>query len=84
MFPTENSVFKILYLASLSITKKWTMPIKDWGEAISHSKGGALRAQLEDANGVIIEWELGTEITLPNFSFPAAAAIGGNDFLLLW
>ena len=54
------------------------------GEAISHSKGGALRAQLEDANGVIIEWELGTEITLPNFSFPAAAAIGGNDFLLLW
>ena len=55
-----------------------------WGEAISHSKGGALRAQLEDANGVIIEWELGTEITLPNFSFPAAAAIGGNDFLLLW
>ena len=55
-----------------------------WGEAISHSKGGALRAQLEDANGIIIEWELGTEITLPNFSFPAAAAIGGNDFLLLW
>ncbi|MFT4694424.1 MAG: putative transposase, partial [Francisella sp.] len=36
MFPTENSVFKILYLASLSITKKWTIPIKDWGEAISH------------------------------------------------
>tara|TARA_B110000503_G_scaffold72604_1_gene112344 strand:- start:57685 stop:58872 length:1188 start_codon:yes stop_codon:yes gene_type:complete len=55
-----------------------------WGEAISHSKGGALRAQLEDANGVIIEWELGAEITLPNFSFPAAAAIGDNDFLLLW
>ena len=55
-----------------------------WGEAISHSKGGALRAQLEDANGVIIEWELGTEITLPNFSFPAAAAIGRNDFLLVW
>ena len=55
-----------------------------WGEAISHSKGGALRAQLEDANGAIIEWELDAEITLPNFSFPAAAAIGGNDFLLLW
>jgi hypothetical protein len=55
-----------------------------WGEAISHSKGGALRAQLEDANGAIIEWELDTEITLPNFSFPAAAAIGDNDFLLLW
>ena len=55
-----------------------------WGEAISHSKGGALRAQLEDANGAIIEWELDAEITLPNFSFPAAAAIGGNNFLLLW
>ena len=55
-----------------------------WGEAISHSKGGALRAQLEDANGAVIEWELDAEITLPNFSFPAAAAIGGNDFLLLW
>ena len=55
-----------------------------WGEAISHSKGGALRAQLEDANGAMIEWELDAEITLPNFSFPAAAAIGGNNFLLLW
>jgi hypothetical protein len=31
-----------------------------------------------------MDWTLDAQITIPNFSFPAAAAIGDDDFLLLW
>lgn len=30
VFPTENSVHKIMYLASKDIMKKWTQPIPNW------------------------------------------------------
>ncbi|MFM2428490.1 MAG: hypothetical protein RL012_374 [Bacteroidota bacterium] len=30
VFPNDESVFKILYLAIDSISKKWSMPIRDW------------------------------------------------------
>jgi len=29
-FPTEQSVRKLLYLATMDITKKWTMPLQNW------------------------------------------------------
>jgi putative transposase len=29
-FPTEQSVRKLLYLATMNITKKWTAPIQNW------------------------------------------------------
>lgn len=29
-FPTDQSVRKLLYLATMDITKKWTMPIPNW------------------------------------------------------
>jgi transposase-like protein len=29
-FPNDNAVFKILYLRTMDIVKKWTMPIRDW------------------------------------------------------
>ena len=29
-FPTEQSVRKLLYLATMNITKKWTAPIRNW------------------------------------------------------
>jgi len=29
-FPTEQSVRKLLYLATMNITRKWTMPIQNW------------------------------------------------------
>lgn len=29
-FPTEQAVRKLLYLATMNITKKWTAPIRDW------------------------------------------------------
>jgi putative transposase len=27
---------KILYLATMSITEKWTMPIRNWGTILDH------------------------------------------------
>ncbi len=36
VFPDEDSVFKLLYLAMRNITKKWQRPIRDWRAAASH------------------------------------------------
>jgi len=30
-FPTDDSLFKILYLIVMDATEKWTMPIQNWG-----------------------------------------------------
>ena len=35
VFPTDDSVFKILYLAIQNISKKWTMPIRNWKTAMN-------------------------------------------------
>jgi putative transposase len=35
MFPSDEAVFKILYLALKNISKKWTMPIRDWSSAMN-------------------------------------------------
>jgi len=34
-FPHDEAVFKILWLALCSISKKWTMPIRDWKNALN-------------------------------------------------
>lgn len=34
-FPTDESVMKVLYLALHQISRKWTMPIRDWKQAMS-------------------------------------------------
>lgn len=31
VFPSSQSLMKALYLATFEVTKKWTMPIKNWG-----------------------------------------------------
>lgn len=36
VFPSDESVFKTLYLTINYITAKWTMPIKNWNEAMAH------------------------------------------------
>ena len=36
VFPSDDSVFKILFLTIDYITRKWTMPIQNWGEAMAH------------------------------------------------
>ncbi|MGI8494703.1 MAG: IS256 family transposase [Pyrinomonadaceae bacterium] len=35
MFPSDEAVFKILYLALRNISKRWTMPIADWSGAMN-------------------------------------------------
>jgi putative transposase len=35
LFPNDEAVFKILYLALKNIAKKWTMPIKNWAAAMN-------------------------------------------------
>jgi len=34
LFPNDEALFKLLYLALRNISKRWTMPIKDWGLAM--------------------------------------------------
>ena len=34
LFPNDEAVFKILYLAIRNVSKKWTLPIRDWRLAI--------------------------------------------------
>ena len=31
-FPSDTALFKMLYLATMDITRKWTGKRKDWGE----------------------------------------------------
>ena len=35
VFPTEDSIRKVIYMSVVEISKKWTMPIRDWGLAYS-------------------------------------------------
>jgi len=34
-FPNDEAMFKLLYLALTNISKKWTMPVKDWKSALN-------------------------------------------------
>ncbi len=55
-----------------------------WGEAISHARGGRLNMRLFDAAGNETNYQFNEEITIPNYSFPAAASLPNNDFLVLY
>lgn len=35
IFPTDDSIRKVIFLSVTEITKKWTMPVRDWGLAYS-------------------------------------------------
>ena len=34
IFPSDEAVYKVVYLAMRTIAKKWTMPIHDWKPAL--------------------------------------------------
>ena len=34
-FPTDESLIKLFYLVLMNISKKWTMPVKDWKAALN-------------------------------------------------
>jgi putative transposase len=36
VFPDEESVFKLMYLAMNNIAKRWSRPIKNWKAALSY------------------------------------------------
>jgi len=55
-----------------------------WGEAISHTRGGRLNLKIFDAQGNDTAYELGEEITIDDYSFPAAAGLPNGDFLVLY
>ncbi len=33
IFPTDDAIRKVIYLSLKEISKKWTMPVRDWGLA---------------------------------------------------
>lgn len=33
VFPCDTALLKALYLATFEVTKKWTMPLRNWGKA---------------------------------------------------
>ena len=35
VFPSDDAALKVIYLATQSASKKWTMPIRDWKEALN-------------------------------------------------
>jgi putative transposase len=35
IFPSDEAVYKVIYLAVRNLTKKWTMPIHDWKPALN-------------------------------------------------
>jgi transposase-like protein len=35
IFPSDEAVYKVVYLAMCNIAKKWTMPIRDWKPALN-------------------------------------------------
>jgi putative transposase len=35
IFPSDEAVYKVVYLAMRNIAKKWTMPIHDWKPALN-------------------------------------------------
>ena len=36
VFPSDDAVYKILYLAIVNLEKKWTMPVRYWNEAMPY------------------------------------------------
>ena len=36
VFPSDDALFKMLFLAARDISKKWTMPVQNWKDALSH------------------------------------------------
>ena len=35
VFPTDDSIKKVIFMSAKEISKKWTMPVRDWGLAYS-------------------------------------------------
>jgi transposase-like protein len=36
IYPNEESALKLVYMATLEASRKWTMPIHHWKQALNH------------------------------------------------
>ncbi len=54
-----------------------------WGEAISYTRGGDLNLQVFDADNEVVD-VVKPELNIPDFSFPAAAVLKDDSFLILY
>ncbi|AKG35281.1 hypothetical protein VK70_12410 [Paenibacillus durus ATCC 35681] len=34
IFPTDEVLLKMLYLATMDVTRKWTGPVQNWGQIL--------------------------------------------------
>lgn len=34
-FPDDDSIYKVIYLAIKNVSKRWTVPIREWGLAVN-------------------------------------------------
>ncbi len=51
VFPNDDSIRKILYLAINNISKKWTMPIQNWKQALNHLGADLLKRRIINGLG---------------------------------
>lgn len=35
-FPSDEAALKLLYLSLEKVSKKWTMPFRNWGKVLQH------------------------------------------------
>lgn len=52
IFPSDESLLKMLYLITIDVTKKWTMKVQNWGQILSQ-----LSSFLKIAWLIIIKWK---------------------------
>ncbi|MDT3429205.1 transposase-like protein, partial [Paenibacillus forsythiae] len=36
IFPTDEALLKMLYLATMDVTRKWTGRVQNWGQMLLH------------------------------------------------
>jgi putative transposase len=36
VFPSDDAALNVIYLAIQTVSKKWTMPIRDWNPTLNH------------------------------------------------
>lgn len=69
VFPSDEALVKLFYLALRNISKKWTMPIRDWKAALGH-----FTIQLE---GQLPQLETETPVTQNPAHVPSREIEGG-------
>ena len=48
IFPSDEAAFKLVYLAMRNISKKWTMPTRDWKPALNRFAGSPKKERMKE------------------------------------